>query len=120
MEHRCGYRRSVNVAVIIRTRGGVAGKAIVSDVSASGALVTTSLPVATHAVVFVQFDVARSDGRYRRVNIEAEVVRLTNGGFGLEWTEFAPEAVREFYAQQIDDPRELPQTRRFDKAGGRK
>jgi hypothetical protein len=120
MEHRCGYRRSVNVAVILRTRGGVAGKAVVSDVSASGALVTTSLPVATHVVIFVQFEVAQADGRRRRVNIEAEVVRLTSSGFAVEWTEFAPEAVRELYTRQLSEHREIPRARRHDKASGRK
>src|SRR5262245_61809152 len=27
MEHRCGYRRAVNVSVTVRTRAGLAGKA---------------------------------------------------------------------------------------------
>jgi hypothetical protein len=120
MEHRCGYRRAVNVPVILRTRLGLAGRAIISDLSASGAFVSTSLPVAVHAVVVVQFDVQGTDGRARRVNVEAEIVRHTTTGFGLEWTEFAPAAVRELYAAHFESSQELPRARKHDKAGSRK
>jgi hypothetical protein len=120
MEHRCGYRRAVNVPVILRTRVGLVGRAIVSDVSASGAFVSTSLPIAVHAVVVVQFDVPEVDGRTRRVNLEAEIVRHTPTGFGLEWTEFAPAAVRELYAAHSEHGLEMPRVRKYEKAGSRK
>src|SRR5262245_54932820 len=102
MEHRCGHRRAVEVAVIIRTRAGLAGRATVCDVSASGARVDTTLPLGLHSVVLLQFT-AKEEGKSRqRVTLEAEVVRLTDSGFGIEWAEFAPEGARILYAPHVD------------------
>lgn len=93
MEHRCGYRRAVNVSVVVRTTGGLVGKAILSDVSASGAHLISSLPLIPGTLLRVRLENARGE----RFSIEAEVVRGTANGFGLEWTEFAPEAARNLF-----------------------
>jgi hypothetical protein len=93
MEHRCGYRRAVNVSVVVRTTGGLVGKALLSDVSASGAHLISSLPLIPGTLLRVRLENARGE----RFSIEAEVVRGTANGFGLEWTEFAPEAARNLF-----------------------
>ena len=93
MEHRCGYRRAVNVSVVVRTTGGLVGKAILSDVSASGAHLISPLPLVPGTLLRVRLENARGE----RFSIEAEVVRGTASGFGLEWTEFAPEAARSLF-----------------------
>lgn len=98
MEHRCGYRRIISVDAILRTWHGVVGKGVLCEVSASGVRVTTSLPLAIHSVVSLQFDVARSVGRPKRETLPAEVVRSTPTGFAMEWLEFGPKAVRGLYA----------------------
>lgn len=101
MEHRCGYRRPVNVAVMLRTRGGLADKGILCEVNASGARLVSSLPLALQSAVLVQFDRCSEGGQRRRATIEAEIVRPTETGYGLEWTEFAPEAARALYAPPV-------------------
>jgi hypothetical protein len=102
MEHRCGYRRAVNVSVTLRTQEGLMGTAILCEVSASGARLATSLPLSVHSIVCVQFAVRRPSGPPKRETLEAEVVRSTPTGFAVEWTEFAPEAARAFYAPLLN------------------
>lgn len=107
MEHRCGYRRAVNVPVILRTRLGLVGKGVLSDVSASGGHLTTTIPVPIHSVLSVQEAGPRRAGSPKRATLEAEVVRSTPTGFGVEWTEFAPEAARALYKPPLDTDSEL-------------
>ena len=94
MEHRCGRRRSVDVPISIRTPGGLAGCGMLKDISASGALVVSPLPVALHSRVLVQLDVRLSDRPSASMRVTAEVTRLTGEGLAVEWEEFAPAAVR--------------------------
>jgi len=101
MEHRCGYRRAVNVSAVVRTRGGLAAKAIVCEVSASGARLLVSLPLVVQSVILLQFVVHGQGLQRKRATIEAQVVRPTETGFAVEWTEFAPEAARALYASLI-------------------
>lgn len=102
MEHRCGYRRTVDVSVIIRSQAGLTGKGRICEVSASGARLISALPLTLESTVLVQFSVRLDTGRTDRRSLAAEVVRQTEDGFGLEWTEFAPEAVRVLYAPAVD------------------
>ena len=96
MEHRCGYRRAVNVPVVVRAAGGLVGRCTLCEISASGARLATSLPLPLESLVEIRFASVR--GARGGVTIEAEVVRRTENGFGLEWTEFAPEAARSLFA----------------------
>jgi hypothetical protein len=94
MEHRCGLRRVLKAPVILRTRSGLSAEGQVCDISASGALIRSPLPLSLHATVFLQFASARSAKR-QRSSVMAEVVRQVEDGFAVEWTEFSPPAVRE-------------------------
>jgi hypothetical protein len=80
----------------------LAGQATLSEVSLSGARLVCSLPLPIGSVVLVQFAVRRADATPKRVTLEAEVIRQTDTGIALEWTEFAPEAARALYAPRID------------------
>jgi hypothetical protein len=102
MEHRCGYRRIVNVPTRVRTRSGLVGQGTLCEVSLSGARLNCSLPLPILSVVLVQFAVRRADAAPKRATLEAEVVRQTDTGFALEWTEFAPEDARALYAPVLD------------------
>jgi hypothetical protein len=93
MEHRCGYRRTVNVSVVVRTTSGLVGKALLSEISASGAHLVTSLPLTLETLIRVRFENERGE----RFSVEAEIVRGTATGFGLEWSDFAPECMRCFF-----------------------
>ena len=93
MEHRWGHRREISRAVHLGTRSGVAARGRISNVSISGAFVVSSLPASLYSYVEVRFT-AMLDGKRTRMAVEGQVVRKEAGGFGVEWCEFAPEAVR--------------------------
>lgn len=67
------------------------------DVSLSGAFVHTVFHPPLFSHVYVELDrvSAMRGGRQR---ISAYVVRRTADGIGLEWFEFAPEAIRDWVA----------------------
>jgi hypothetical protein len=83
---------------MVRTDGGQAGKGTLCEVSASGARLRFSLPLAIHAAVRVRISVNPLGAPGHGTWVEAEVVRQTADGFGLAWTEFAPEAARSLFA----------------------
>jgi PilZ domain len=93
MEHRWGHRREISRAVHLGTRSGVAARGRISNVSISGAFVVSALPASLYSYVEVRFT-AMLDGKRARMAVEGQVVRKEGGGFGVEWCEFAPEAVR--------------------------
>jgi hypothetical protein len=103
MEHRWGERRPSNKPVYLRCRSGLAAKGCVRDVSISGAFVVTPLPAPLFSYVCVYFH-----GPYgmRHVNSAAEgqVVRRLHEGLGIEWCEFAPQAVRALMAPELPAP----------------
>jgi hypothetical protein len=93
MEHRWGLRRRVYRSVHVWTVGRVASVGRLRDVSISGAFVETSLPVQPLSRVRFQFKPTAHEAR-SRCTADAQVVRLENHGFAVEWCEFAPPAVR--------------------------
>jgi hypothetical protein len=93
MEHRWGQRKAVHKLVRVRTRAGVAAQGHITNMSISGAFVNTPLPVPLLSVIEVSFNGA--PGKRRAVTVvEAQVVRKTAEGLGLEWCELAPAAGR--------------------------
>jgi hypothetical protein len=94
MEHRCGSRQAANVAVVITTFGGLVGKGTVRQMSASGALIHSSLRLRPDSVIDVRFcPGGRRNGR-PRLGLTGEVVRCTAEGFAVQWLEFEPDVVR--------------------------
>jgi len=93
MEHRWGQRKAVHKPVHVRTWAGITAQGYVTNVSISGAFLTTPLPVALFSVIEVSFISVRG-GRRASTVIEAQVVRKTAEGLGLEWCEFAPSVGR--------------------------
>jgi hypothetical protein len=93
MEHRWGHRREINRAVHLETRAGVGSRGQITNVSISGAFVICSLQVPLYSYIQVQFT-GMSHGKRARMAVEAQVVRKDDEGFGIEWCEFAPEAIR--------------------------
>jgi PilZ domain len=93
MEHRWGHRREISRPVQLGIRGGVSARGRICNVSISGAFIVSPLPIAHFAYVHVQFT-AMIDGQRKVTSVEAQVVRKDSTGFGVEWCEFAPAAVR--------------------------
>jgi len=93
MEHRWGHRHQISRAVQLGTRSGLAARGRICNVSISGAFVVSALPVSLFSHLEVQF-VAMMHGKRATMTVEGQVVRKEHGGFGIEWSEFAPDAVR--------------------------
>jgi hypothetical protein len=93
MEHRWGHRRDINRSVDLATRSGLVARGRLTNVSISGAFVQSPLPVSLFSYVQIQFT-AMLNGKRAATAVEGQVVRKDSTGFGIEWCEFAPEAVR--------------------------
>jgi hypothetical protein len=106
MEHRWGQRRDVNRAVHLQTRSGVVAQGRITNVSMSGAFVVSPLPARLYSYVEVQFN-ALQHGRRTRVTVEGQVVRRGTAGFGIEWCEIDPEAIRALANRPIEVPQAL-------------
>ena len=105
MEHRLGSRHATDVDVYLRTWGStVSARGRLRDVSVSGAFIATLLPCRPLLHVTVQIAL---EGRSRRNAplFEGQIVRLAQGGIGIEWAELQPELVaRLVLIQHADEP----------------
>jgi hypothetical protein len=93
MEHRWGLRRDVDQAVHVWAPGGVASPGRLRNISISGAFVVSALPVRLLGRVKLQARTSMGKGK-AKLTAEAQVVRVQDDGFAVEWSEFAPPAVR--------------------------
>jgi hypothetical protein len=97
MEHRWGNRYEISRLVHLGVRNGIAARGRICNVSISGAFVISALPVGLFSYVQVQFT-AMLNGKRTSTSVEGQVVRKDATGFGIEWCEFAPDAVRALVA----------------------
>jgi hypothetical protein len=93
MEHRWGNRYEISRPVHLGARNGIAARGRICNVSISGAFVVSAMPVGLFSYVQVQFT-AMLNGKGPSTSVEGQVVRKDATGFGIEWCEFAPDAVR--------------------------
>jgi hypothetical protein len=103
MEHRWGYRHEINRLVNLETRSGLAARGRITNVSISGAFVASPLPVRLFSHIAVHFTATQRHKR-DRITVEGQVVRKDGAGFAVEWSEFAPEAIRALANQPMDLP----------------
>lgn len=90
---------------MVRARNGVTVEGRVLNVSASGALIRGVMQVPVHTQVLVQIDApSRLAGR---ISLAGEIVRITGDGFAVEWSEFAPQALRDL-VREAAAPRRTP------------
>jgi hypothetical protein len=93
MEHRYGVRYLSAIDVYVRTHSGrVAARGRLLDVSISGAFVSTSLSIAPLSSITLEVTSVVNSGR-RWKPIEAQVIRRTDKGLGIEWKELTPAAL---------------------------
>jgi PilZ domain len=93
VEHRCGIRHATDVAVLLSTPNGLVGKGVLCQISVSGALIRSSLPLWPGMNVRVRFAPAQRQGSLRS-GLTGAVVRCSEDGFAMEWDEFAVDATR--------------------------
>jgi|ERR1700722_2401092 PilZ domain len=93
MEHRYGVRYFSAIDVYVRSHSGrLAARGRLLDVSISGAFISTALPIAPLASITLEvLSVVESGRRWKP--IEAQVIRRTDSGIGIEWKELTPAAL---------------------------
>ncbi len=98
MEHRWGQRVPATIKVRLRGRPGAIGSGCLRDVSISGAFVETALrlPLLTRVAIDAGSQGRASMGSRK---LSGWVVRRNAIGIGVEWCEFAPQAVLTLLAQ---------------------
>jgi hypothetical protein len=84
----------IDAHVTVHTRSGLVARGVLQNVSASGALITSPLPLPLHTAVLVQIEAADAHRSFGRVALPGEVARVTGDGFAIEWAEFAPHTLR--------------------------
>jgi PilZ domain-containing protein len=90
VEHRWGQRKSINASVQLRTQGGIVALGRLLNASLSGAFVQTPLRVPPLSRVLLIIPVESS---HVTAQVEGLIVRHTDSGMGLEWSEFAGEKI---------------------------
>jgi PilZ domain len=77
------------MSVQLRTQGGVVALGRIVNVSLSGAFVRTAL----QAPLFARLQLTVSLGRTHKAQMEAQVVRHTEHGLAVEWSEFGGDKI---------------------------
>jgi len=92
MEHRCGTRHKVDIAVYARAHAGVVSAVgWLHDVSVTGGFLQTTLPAQPLAHISLRLIDAEGQLGPR---LEGQVIRRTPTGLGIEWCEYATELIR--------------------------
>lgn len=102
MEHRCGHRRNVHVEVRVSTRAGLSGHGFLTEASGSGARLVTHLRLPLHSIVILTCDEIKTPDS-KRLRLEAEIIRDTVDGYGIEWTQFAPGGLRMIFQHRASE-----------------
>jgi hypothetical protein len=100
MEHRWGVRRPCRARVCVSAGAAIAGVGRLVNVSMSGALLETALPLPLFSQIAVA--VLRADGCKHAVELMATVVRIANDGVGIEWCESAEGSICQLMGCAID------------------
>jgi hypothetical protein len=98
MEHRWGQRIALDRQVRLTARPLALGIGRIRNLSLSGAWISTNLPLAPGALVYLTEEPPEVPGE-AAAGIEAFVVRSDDSGFGVEWCEVAPEQVLQWLRQ---------------------
>jgi PilZ domain-containing protein len=84
------------MSVQLRTQGGLVALGRIVDLSLSGALVQTALqvPLLSRLQLTVALD------RRHKAQVDAQVVRQTEVGVAVEWSEFGNDAIQALLAHR--------------------
>ena len=96
MEHRWGKRVECRIPVLVEAalHGRIVAHA--TDVSLSGAFLRTRTAHRLRVSIVIEVDLGSAmPDQYRRIT--GYIVRKTAEGVGLEWIEFAPQAIRSLF-----------------------
>jgi hypothetical protein len=94
VEHRLGSRLAVNRLARLELRADNYSPGLLSNLSMSGGYVETVAQIPPGSRIYVHLEWAEPQGPVESWRIPAHVVRADARGVGLEWSRFAPRAVR--------------------------
>src|SRR5476651_2062286 len=92
-EHRWGQRTAVDIPVEVATHASPAFHGRLKNLSLSGALLEADHELRLHA--HVEVNIRLPERRHNAIRIMASVTRLLKGAAGIEWREFAPDAIKD-------------------------
>jgi hypothetical protein len=101
MEHRWGWRVSMDELARVGDERGPISIARLRNLSTSGAFLETAPLFPPLSFIDVQFAVERR-GRRIIASVPAHVVRVTPEGIGVEWNEFNPPAVAQLLHARLE------------------
>jgi hypothetical protein len=81
MEHRWGERVSVDIPILLRRHARRSAEARIANISQSGALIRTNLPLPL---------MGRVDIHVNGHALSSFVTRIESSGVGVEWCELSP------------------------------
>jgi hypothetical protein len=88
---RQGRRAAVDIPVEVAAEGSPTIHGHLRDLSLSGALVATDFALHLHA--YIEITINPREKGHSAVRVMARVTRNLEGGVGVEWCEYAPNAV---------------------------
>lgn len=92
MEHRHGERYTLRQPVYLQTRDSIIAAGWLTDVSLSGGCVITHRPMMLGVPLQLRLPSGdRTALGKRRFSVGAQIVRVTQYGWALEWDEWAPQ-----------------------------
>jgi hypothetical protein len=93
LEHRWGRRFRVNIPVRVSTATLARGDGCMKNLSLSGALMKSNCDLRLHTLIEVRIELPPPSPHVSV--LKAHVSRKLQEGVGIEWCEFAPNAVRD-------------------------
>lgn len=102
LEHRWGARAQVNIPVRVEATALPVGEGCMKNLSLSGAFVTSDRELRLYTLIEVSF--ALPPPASCTAVIKAHVVRKIGEGVGIEWSEFAPNSIKELVRSTLRFP----------------
>jgi hypothetical protein len=110
MEHRCGTRYPTDIGVYISARTGtLSSPGRLCDVSVSGALIATAMPIEPLNFIILQLPAV-----YSIPKLQAQVIRCTAEGIAVEWQDYVPELVQQVLHRQAVANQIVPRAQALD------
>jgi hypothetical protein len=103
MEHRWGERILVDFPIRVTAHRFSVRDGRLTDLSVSGALLTAELEARALCRIWVAIDLPLWP-KHESPVVEAYVARKNKNGIGVEWCEFAPDAVKELLRVVVARP----------------
>jgi hypothetical protein len=103
LEHRWGARARVNMPVLVEAAALPVGNGCMKNLSLSGAFMKSDRDLRLHTIIEVS--IALPPPSSCTAVIKAHVVRKIGDGVGIEWSDFAPNIIKDLVRSALSIPR---------------